>query len=91
MPSERSNALYCPPLQADAQRSARELEAAPVSQPLLRSTFDFAFFFEGMCCILDSEHAQVLLRPSMTSLDLPRPPTTSHDPPWHSMTPHDLR
>ena len=49
-------------LLADAQRSRAELEAAPVSQPLLRSTFDFAFFFEGMTRIFESEHAQV--RPS---------------------------
>ena len=49
-------------LQADAVRSRTELEAAPVSQPLLRSTFDFGFFFEGMCLIFESEHAQVLLK-----------------------------
>jgi hypothetical protein len=49
-------------LQADSVRSRTELEAAPVSQPLLRSTFDFGFFFEGMCLIFESEHAQVLLK-----------------------------
>jgi hypothetical protein len=33
-----------------------------VSQPLLRSTFDFAFFFDGMSTLFDSEHAQCLLK-----------------------------
>ena len=49
-------------LLGDAQRSQAEREAAPVSQPLLRSTFDFAFFFKGMALIFASEHAQVLLK-----------------------------
>ena len=49
-------------LMEDAKRSKAEREAAPVSQPLLRSTFDFAFFFKGMGTLLDSEHAQVLLK-----------------------------
>ena len=49
-------------LMADARRSREQAEAAPVSQPLLRSTFDFAFFFKGMATIFDSEHAQVLLK-----------------------------
>ena len=49
-------------LMGDARRSLAEREAAPVSQPLLRSTFDFAFFFKGMATLFDSEHAQVLLK-----------------------------
>ena len=44
----------------DDERAAAEI--APISQPLLRSTFDFAFFFQGMLMILDSEHAQILLK-----------------------------
>jgi len=46
-------------LQEDRERPA---EAAPLSQPLLRSTFDFAFFFRGMAVLFDSEHVQVLLK-----------------------------
>eukprot|EP00967_Tisochrysis_lutea_P005502 scaffold6580_cov29-Tisochrysis_lutea.AAC.3 len=42
-------------LQEDRERPA---EAAPLSQPLLRSTFDFAFFFRGMAVLFDSEHVQ---------------------------------
>ncbi|EOD16081.1 hypothetical protein EMIHUDRAFT_256274 [Emiliania huxleyi CCMP1516] len=34
----------------------------PLYQPLLRSTFDFAFFFRGMAVLFDSEHVQVLLK-----------------------------
>ena len=39
-------------------RARLETVAVPVSQPLLRSTFDFHFFFTGMSTLLDSEHAQ---------------------------------
>ena len=46
-------------LQEDRMRPA---DAAPLSQPLLRSTFDFAFFFRGMAVLFDSEHVQVLLK-----------------------------
>ncbi|KAL3926183.1 MAG: hypothetical protein SGPRY_003417 [Prymnesium sp.] len=52
-------------LLADATRSAAESESAPVSQPLLRSTFDFAFFFKGMAILFSSEHAQAF--PSLIS------------------------
>ena len=47
---------------ADEKRAKERAEASPVSQPLLRSTFDFAFFFKGMATLFDSEHAQVLLK-----------------------------
>ena len=42
--------------------SQQDAGSSPVSQPLLRSTFDFGFFFEGMGILFDSDHAQVLLK-----------------------------
>ena len=46
-------------LEDDQERTA---ENAPHSQPMLRSTFDFPFFFKGIAVLLDSEHVQVILK-----------------------------